>query len=37
MFTDGWMNKGSLVYAYNGILFSPEKWDLAICNHVEGP
>ena len=30
-----WIKKR--IYLYNGILFSHEKWDLAICNNIDGP
>ena len=34
---DGWMDKEDVVYLYNGVLLgNQKKWNLAICNHVDG-
>ena len=42
MATDWWMDKDVAIYIYiyihiySGILFSDQKWNLAICNNVDG-
>ena len=36
MSIDGWMNKEIVVYIHNGIL-AIKKWNLAICDNMDGP
>ena len=36
MSIDWWMDKEDVVYIYNGILFNHKKWNLAICNDMDG-
>ena len=37
MSADGWLDKESVVYAYNGILFNLNKENLAICDNMDEP
>ena len=37
MSIDEWMDKEDVVYTYNGVLLgNQKKWNLAICNYVDG-
>ena len=36
MSIERWMNKEDVVYIHSGILLSHQKWNLTICNDLDG-